>query len=331
MLSELLLVLSGLRSSLFVPHPLNKPTTWTVTPALAQHLHPGEAQSLNTLAQIAFQYSRIRDWAQRTQKLGRDAILEETLRKGKGKATDEVPDIYFATLAGCVLEVLKEYELLIVEVETDVLKLDPGTVQDEAGFVPLSILLARFSPWQAVLGALKALVDKLAKSDWTPGRLLDHLSALTSNGHTRLREVFERLHTALVRVFLLHLIAFLLSGIAPLVSTPTSPSIAIDSGSDLLSPQHRVYTLNNDLIPVRVSVETRESIIYVGRVAATLKREGRSLPRTMVNDLRQEIMQVNELDDGLDRAIRRAREEVGEWLWKHILTGPQVVDTLESL
>ena len=51
----------------------------------------------------------------------------------------------------------------------------------------------------------------------------------------------------------------------------------------------------------------------------------------MVDDLRREVMAVKELDDGLDRAIQRAREEVGEWLWKHVLTGPQVVEALESL
>jgi hypothetical protein len=92
-----------------------------------------------------------------------------------------------------------------------------------------------------------------------------------------------------------------------------------------------VYALNSDLFSDTVSSEIRESILYVGRVAATLKKEGRALPKVMVADLRTEIMCVSELGDGLERAIQRAREEVGEWLWRHVLTGPQVADALKSL
>lgn len=336
MLSELLLVMSGHSSSFFGPYPPDKPTTLRVAPTLAQHLHPGEEQSLNTLAQLAFQYSTIDTWAKGVQTAARDAIIHETLHtqasiKGKGKAT-EPPDTYMATLAGSILDILREYEVLIVEVETDILRLDGGLVQDESGFVPLSILLSKFSPWQATLGALYDLVNTLSSSSgWTPGVLLGRLSDLTNNGNTRLQQVFQALYAGVLRLFLMHLTTFLLSGIVPVISTPISPSIAIDSGPDPLSPQHRAYTLNNDLIPIKINLETRGSILYVGRVAATLKREGRSLPRIMVDDLRREVMSVKELDDDLERAIHRAREEVGEWLWKNVLTGPQVVDALESL
>lgn len=332
MLSELLLVLFGHPSSFFHPSPAERPTTLRVASTLSRHLHPGEEQSLNTLAQLASQYIRIRDWARDIQTAGRRAIMDETLRtsKGKGKAS-EPPDTYLATLAGSILDILRDYELLIVEIETEILQLDGGLVQDESGFVPLSILLARFSPWQATLSALSDLVNKLEKSTHTPGQLLGRLRDLTNNGNTRLRDMFQYLYGSVLRLFLMHLVAFLLSGIVPLVSTPTSPSIAIDDGADPLSPQHRAYVLNPDLIPDGISSETRESILYVGRVAATLKREGRVLPSTMMDDLRREIMGVTELDDGLERAIHRAREEIGEWLWKNVLTGPQVVDALESL
>ena len=349
MLSELLLVLSGHPSSFFQPSPPDRPTTLKIAPALSRHLHPGEEQSLNTLARLAFQYTRIRDWARDIQSAGRQAILDETLRtssnsKGKGKAL-EPPDTYLATLAGGILDILRDYEVLIVSVETELLNLDGGLVQDEAGFVPLSILLVRFSPWQATLSALNDLVNTLSNSTTakattpgatatathTPGQLLGRLSDLTNNGNARLRDMFKYLYASVLRLFLMHLVTFLLSGIVPLVSTPTSPSIAIDNGADPLSPQHRAYVLNTDLIPDGISAETRESILYVGRVAATLKREGRVLPKTIVDDLRREIMGVKELDDGLERAVHRAREEVGEWLWKNVLTGPQVVDALESL
>jgi hypothetical protein len=330
MLSELLLVLSGNKSHFFVPEPADRPSSLLVARSLSAHLHPGEEQILNQLGQIAFHYSTIREWALRIQAQSRSAILDDTLRKGKQRAVD-VPDTYTSTLAGSVLDVLKGYELLIVEVETDILRLDDGLVQDGMGYVPLSILLAKLSSWQAPLAALQSLVFALNERDWTPGRLLDHLSLLSNNGNARLSVIFRSLHHALLRLFLTHLVTFVLSGIVPTVSTSTSPSIAIDSGPDPLSPQHRVYALNSDLFPDTVSSEIRESILYVGRVAATLKKEGRALPKVMVADLRTEIMCVSELGDGLERAIQRAREEVGEWLWRHVLTGPQVADALKSL
>lgn len=330
MLAEVLLVLAGHPSSFFIPFPAETPESLRVAPTLSRHLHPGEEQALNQLAQLAFHYTTIRTWARSIQERGRQGVLDEALRKGKGKAV-EVPDTYTSTLAGSILDVLQDYELLLVEVESDILHLDEGLAQDELGYVPLSILLAKFSIWQGPLASLKTLVDKLSGSELTPGLLLDHLITLSDNGNARLSDMYRKLYRSLLRLFLTHMVTFLLSGIAPAVSTPTSPSIAIDAGTDPLSPQHRVYTLNTDLFPESIASETRESILYVGRVTSTLKREGRSLPKVMVDDLRRLIMSVEEMDDGLERAIQRTREEVGEWLWKHILTGPQVAEALKSL
>ena len=78
-----------------------------------------------------------------------------------------------------MLDILKEYELLIVGVETDILRLDEGLVQDGMGYVPLSILLAKFAPWQAPLEALASLVKTLSGAEWTPGRILDLLAKLS--------------------------------------------------------------------------------------------------------------------------------------------------------
>lgn len=330
MLGEVLLVMAGHPSGFFVPTPADLPEGLRLSPSLSRHLHPGEEQALNQLAQLAYHYTSIRTWARRIQEQGRQGVLDEALRKGKEKAL-EVPDTYTSTLAGSILDVLRDYEILLVEVETDVLRLDEGTVQDDLGYVPLSILLAKFSVWQGPLAGLKSLVDTLSQSTWTPGRLLDHLNKLSDNGNSRLSDMYRGLHSSLLRLFLTHLVTFLLSGIAPTASTPTTPSIAIDAGTDPLSPQHRVYTLNTDLFPESVASETRESILYVGRVAATLKREGRSLPKTMVDELRREIMSAEQMEDGLERAIQRTREDVGEWLWKNVLTGPQVAEALKSL
>ncbi|OCF35137.1 hypothetical protein I316_03178 [Kwoniella heveanensis BCC8398] len=368
MLAEVLLVLLGHDSSFFVPSPpspSSQLTTLTVSPHLAEYLHPGEVISLNSLGQLAFWYRAIKSWATLIQKRGREAVIAESLtssKKGKGKerasardtasgaeADEEtVPNQYMCTLASSVLDTLSSYELLVVETEARILNFDPAVVQDpEQGYVPLSNLVATFDGWQAPLSSLHALTQQLSSSPlsreqeksgeqergWTPGGLLDLIYDKTQTGNPSLKKIYTRILSSLIRLLLTHLVSFLLYGIAPTRSTPTSPSIAIDVGSDPLSPKYRIYRLNDHLLPSSIDRRTRESILYIGRVAATLKREGMSLPKSLVDGVRVEIMAVKSLEEigGLDDAIQRARAEVGEWLWKHILTGPQLAEAIESL
>jgi gamma-tubulin complex component 4 len=335
MLAELLLVLAGYPSAFFSTsvNSIGKETL-TVADSLREYLHPGEVASLNSLAELAYAYTKVKTWAIDVQRKGREAVLSESLAassregrsKGKQKQVDavEAPSLYLCTLAGSVLDALDDYTVLVVDTEARVLSMDPGLVQDRHGFVPLSSLVATFSSWQAPMAALADLVETISRppestdagtqSAWTPGQLLDVLYEQTQTGNPLLRQIFTTLLASLHHLFLTHLVAFLLYGLAAPSSSPTSPSIAIDIGADALSPQHRVYSLNPDLLPRHVRSNTRESILYVGRVAATLRREGRSLPSTLVDALRTEVMKVTGVEDGagLDEAIQRARADVGE-------------------
>jgi gamma-tubulin complex component 4 len=315
MLAELLLVLSGLPSSFFVPSPAPPaiPTTLSVSPSLSQYLHPGETSSLNTLGILSFRYSQIREWALVTQLRARQAVLASHV-KGKQKAIDGEVDPYLSTLAGSVLDALSGYEVLIVTTEARILSVDRALVQDHQGYVPLSSLVATFSSWQSPMAALASLVDNLSSGEWPAGRLLELVYDLTRTGNPKLEGIFTKLLEALQHLFLTHLVTFLLHGLAPTTSLPTSPSIALDIGPDPLSPQHRIYALNDSLIPPSIRGGTRESILYVGRVAATLRREGRSLPTSLVDGLRENVMGVKGLDEGggLNEAIQRTRAEVGE-------------------
>jgi gamma-tubulin complex component 4 len=327
MLAEVLLVLTGHPSAFFIPHPPApaRPTTLSLSPSLATYLHPGEIASLNNLGQLAFQYSRIRAWALSIQAQSRSAVhLEYASKKGKERAQPDLgtapacEGAYFSTLVAGLLCVLKDYELLVVETEARILAVDPALVQDGRNHVPLSTLVATFDPWRPVLADLGRLVDTLsspsAAGEWTPGALLHHLTSLCATGNPRLRAMHMTLLHGLRALFLTHLVAFLLFGLAAPASTPVSPAVGIDAGPDPQSPQHRVYRLNADLFPPGVRARTRESVLYVGRVAATLRREGRTLPPPLVAGLREETMAVTDLeeDGGLERAVSRARAEVGE-------------------
>jgi gamma-tubulin complex component 4 len=330
MLSELLLVLSGQPSSILVPTPAppEEPTSLAATTTLTEYLHPGEVSSINTLGQLAFHYREVRQWALDTRQQGRKGILHTAStisrsRKGKQREVnvqdDEaqtVPDVYLSTLAAGVLDVLKEYEILVVTTETKVLSFNPGLVQDEStGYVPLSSLIAIFDPWQTPLASLSSLITSLSnKQRWTPAMLMEEVYAQTQTGHPKLQSIYESLLTRLFQQFLLHLQTFMLHGLAGVESDRTTLSLGLDMGADALSPSHRVYRLNEELLPGSVGRGTRESILYVGRVAATLKREGKGLPDEVLGGIREGIGNVRSLEEGggLSQVVQQARAEVGE-------------------
>ncbi|WVQ66333.1 uncharacterized protein L199_004512 [Kwoniella botswanensis] len=354
MLAEVLLLLSGHQSSLFVPHPSSSSssdsTTLIVSPHLTEYLHPGEITSLNSLADLSCRYRKIKSWANDTQRRGREAILSESVRstsrrKGKQRqdttisSEDDLPNQYLTTLASSILSILREYEVLIVEIESKILSLDPTLVQDgeDKGYVPLSNLVANFDKWKIPLSSLSTLVDELSTSTHTPGKLIDLIESEGKTGNPRLSRIDLDISSALHNLFLVHLISFLLYGITTSsnnkINTSMIDSIGIDAGSDPSSPKYRIYALNDHLIPSSMDRKTKESILYIGRVSATLKRENRSLPKTLIDGIKDEIMGVQGLDElsGFDEAIQRARADIGEWLWKNILTGPQIVESIESL
>jgi gamma-tubulin complex component 4 len=148
MIAEVLLVLAGHSSSLF-------PTDYTLSPAIAPLLHPGEQQSLEALGLIAYRYRKIKTSC---------ANLSRS------------PSRYICALCATLNQVLKEeYESLVIQTEAKVLKRDSELVASGA-FVPLSVVRAVFSEWDAPLAALAALVDELeAEKDWKPGPLIDLL------------------------------------------------------------------------------------------------------------------------------------------------------------
>ncbi len=314
MLAEVLLVLGGYPSSLI--------TADGVAPALAEHLHPGEAAALATLGRLAGHYRTVRDWALETQGAARAAVLK---KPREGEEEGRQPGQYTAVLAGAVRGVLDDYTALLVDTEARILASDNAVVQpsDSGAYVPLSLLLATFDGWHAPLASLAALVHSLPP---TPGELLTRLSALSSSGDPTLKGIYTSLLAAVWRLFLSHLCVFLLDGLAPETSSPAAPALGLDAGAD---PPHRLYRLNTDLLPGSVGASARESILYVGRVAATLKREGRALPRAVTEPARQRVMASE--PGGLDKALQRVRADVGEWLWTHILTGQQVADAIEGL
>lgn len=320
MLNEALMVLAGHPSSFFqetVAGP-SRQSTLVTSSRLAEYLHPGEVTSLNNLAVLGYRYRTIRDWATDTRRAGQTALVGETLRvrhKGKGKQADaesDAPGVYLVALANGVLQLLADYEGLVVEAEAKVLSMDTRLVQDDCGYVPLSNLVAEFDGWQAPLASLEELIRRLSDpGSRAAGNVIDLVRRSMDTGHPEIKRMFAQLLRKVEALWLTHLSAFLLFGVAPPSSTPNAPAIGIDAGSDPLSPQHRSYVLNDQMLPSCVTVPTRESISYVGRVSATLRQEGKGLPKHVIAELGAKLLSAG-LEDGLQRTIDEARGTVGE-------------------
>ena len=238
--AEILLVLAGHNSSLFVVAGESTPPT--VAAAFADLLHPGEKVELEALARISWRYKKIK------------TAYRSLLQPSKGGQTSP----YMAALFVCLNDILKsEYEALIIDTEASILKKDESFVAS-GSFVPLSAIRATFSKWDAPLAALESLLDRLAllpdgtrpsggqRVHWPPGKLIDLLIDRSETGVERLASIMSRLGTAVQRVWRLQLTAFLIHG-----------TLSI---SDPLADAKAAYSLVSDTIPSCVSSQTRESI-----------------------------------------------------------------------
>ena len=291
MIAEVLLVLAGHSSSLFL-------TDYTLSPAIASLLHPGEQQSLEALGLIAYRYRKI---------------------KASCATLSRSPSRYICALCATLNHVLKdEYESLIIQTEEKVLKRDSELVASGA-FVPLSLLRAIFSEWDAPLAALAALVEELeAEENWKPGLLIDLLVTRSKNGVHRIASIISKLSVSIQRVWKTQLIAFLVHG-----SLSSADPLA---GED--------FSLIKGTMPSCVSIQSRNSIAYVGRAIAVVKAV--KWQKQPPNELAMEHTSLLEAvlpedQHAFDLVISQIRTNMGEWLWLNVLTKKDVDEAVDSL
>ena len=291
MIAEVLLVLAGHSSSLF-------PTDYTLNPAIANLLHPGEQQSLESLGLIAYRYRKI---------------------KTSCNTLSRSPSRYVCALCATLSHVLKEeYESLVIQTEAKVLKRDSELVASGA-FVPLSSVRAIFSEWDAPFAALTALVDELeAENEWKPGPLIDLLLARSKTGVHRIAGVISKLSVAVQLVWRTQLTAYLVHG-----SLSSIDPLATDD-----------LSLVNGALPSCVSSQSRDSIAYIGRAIATVKavKWQKQLPRDLATKHTAMLETVLPEDQhAFDLVISQIRTNVGEWLWLNVLTKRDVDESVDSL
>ncbi|KDQ15723.1 hypothetical protein BOTBODRAFT_158048 [Botryobasidium botryosum FD-172 SS1] len=312
MIAEILLVLAGHPSSLFLPPA-------TLLPAFAPLLHPGEIQCLEALALLAHRYNKVK-------------VFSNTPPRNSE---------YVSSVCATLRSILGEYEQLVVDTEAKVLRKDDAMVA-RGSFVPLASIKATFAEWDAPLAALEVLVDDIragprptpeveppneapsgAPAHWPPGPLIDLLLHRAQTGVQRIAVLFSQLAVAAQRLWQIHLTAFLVHG-------ALAPSDALAKTSD------SKYHLNIQAIPSCVSSATRESIAYVGRAVATVEeaegRGSRAVPRDMRLAHTKMLEGVLPQDvHRFDKVVAEIRTNVSEWLWTKVLSRNDVYEAVESL
>ena len=168
-LEELLLVLSGHKSSLFLVSEVagasngkHVPWNWTLRSSSSiQCDHPGERAVLDSLADIAAKYHRIITFTKFIQKQAHQQILQSIRQRCKSNPWQNK---LLVQLTSIIREFLKDYEKWICDLEFDILNgswdIASGEKNDQ---ISLSSIRARLEEWEVVLSALNQLVSDLLK------------------------------------------------------------------------------------------------------------------------------------------------------------------------
>lgn len=266
----------------------------------------GEQQCLEALAQIAFRYRKVKSAAHSLSR------------------PNPPPSRYICALCSTLSQILRdEYEGLVTSTESKILSRDPSYVAS-GSFVPLSSLRATFAEWDAPLAALVSFMDQLTDTQYernlhAPGPLIDLLLAKSKTGVHRISDIFSRLCSAVQRVWQTQLTAFLVHGTLP----STDPLASSDT-----------YVLLPVSVPSCVSSQSRDSIAYVGRAIATVKKAKweKQLPRELAVEhtrLLKGVLVENVHE--FDKVIGVVRTGVSEWLWENVLTQKDVENAVDSL
>jgi hypothetical protein len=185
--------------------------------------------------------------------------------------------------------------------------------------VPLSSIRATFSSWDSPLAALVSLLDDIeSKEEWKAGPLIDMLITRSQTGVYRIAEIFSKLSQAVQRVWRTQLTAFVVHG-----ALSTTDPLASDA-----------YMLLEGSIPSCVSLQSRDSIAYIGRAIGTVKtaKWQKQLPRHLAQEHTSLLERVLPEDyHAFDSVLVQIRTNVSEWLWLNVLTQKDVEDAVESL
>src|SRR6202034_3320082 len=94
------------------------------------------------------------------------------------------------------------------------------------------------------------------------------------------------------------------------------------------------YSLLEGSTPSCVSVQSRDSISYIGRAIGTVKaaKWQKQIPRNLASEHTSMLADVLPEDQHrFDHVVSQIRTNVSEWLWSNVLTQKDVEEAVDSL
>lgn len=291
MLAEILLVLAGHQSSLFLEDN-------SLHPDFAALLHPGEKQCFESLGLIACRYRTI---------------------KFSCRHLSQTPSRYVCAMCAKLNEILKnEYESLVVSTEAKILTKDDAFV-GQGSFVPLSSIRATFSEWDSPLAALEVLLRQVEQTrHWPPGQLIDLLLEKSNTGVHRVSKIMSQLAQAVQRTWKTQLQMFLVHGSIATIDPLLTSDFAFLPGA---VPSCIPYSTKSSIIYIGRAIATLKSSKWHKQIPSSLSIEHTRLLESVMPQDRHTF----------DDAIATVRTDISEWLWSNVLTVKDVEDTVDFL
>ncbi|KAI9143415.1 Spc98 family-domain-containing protein [Paraphysoderma sedebokerense] len=329
MLHELLLVLLGHPSSIFLPHP--PPPLTPNTLAVRQDfpfLHKSERSVLDQLAQCGWWYSQLVDWA------GTEEIDNSST----------VP-IYLYTFRVAVESVLDDYRTTILSLEEKILRGE----EEQLGRVSLGWIKTQVDPHSSTLRVLYNFKNKLTSSieDYHGCKVLDAVYKTWLGCSGQEREVFGRILLPLKAAFFKHVTTWCIYGqlFDPqsefFIKEDKSPSaqnlkeIPQDRGSYGLNNTH--HAIDKAYIPSFIRPQLAETIFFIGKACGTIQASSRNSVHLPEELRAQHIQLLTAMSTSADintihieTTLEQLRKDYANALWQVVVREEGVPAVLES-
>lgn len=325
MLHELLLVMATptiSKSDIFRPVSISddvqNPSTYKVSPTF-DYLHPAERSQFDRLGQLAFRYATISEFC--------STYLRTSHRQRLSTKSEGIQSAAMDVLCASIQDILHGYEGVIIDTERKVITKDDHLVGSRS-MVPISRLVAIFSPWEAPLSELDTLVKvlqgKIENSTLFSAKwLMEYLRTRMTTGVDTVAECMKRLYRAVEMLFLRRVTSWVVYGVLP---NTESDGFFI---SEVKSSNKRAeFSLDDEMIPSSISRHVASSTLYIGRAHATVKQAiEKTVPEEMTSEhiklmttlsSRRRTSPCHHVE--IEKVVSRIRQDVASWLWTTILT-----------
>ncbi|KAI9759736.1 MAG: hypothetical protein M4579_002121 [Chaenotheca gracillima] len=253
---------------------------------------------------------------------------------------------------------LTKFQAKVLEVESDILKKDAGSV-GSGTVVPLSSVVTEFNPWirrmewfwdliQFINGRQSEGIGRVEQGSapntitCTGARIINHLREQARTGYPDLEEISLDLSDTAERAWLRQLSAWVLYGKLP--SIGADDFMVQDNDQEGLGDDHQAFHIVSDLAPSFVSSSTQSSILFIGRSLGHIRSKGGALSELSLSSStapelallpahhRHLSAVVTPIDPiNLTRAISAIRLSLSQTLLKRLLPFPRILETLQLL